>query len=597
MTDEARGKGTGKRRGFQSVTVEREEVDGAGSSTSVDFDEPYAPKKEKKKEKTKAKKGPAPNPVTPEGDDDDDGGLSRLLQRAAEIVAPDFEQNYVVNGQLEFFTLVHCVLDESLRGRLWPRLSEDHFASPTNKALFDRLSMLTRSGRDWPRLAILTADQTLPTATRAQIATIIARVDRGSPIHHKTIQIADVEVPLETAEDFEGYVFDVLDALRITRSSMSLMVEAVTEVSKEEFDPFSGPAHFEAAAANVLSVRGREDIADAMLQFGHGTTEEDDRKRKTELDNMFNQNTVQYPTGFLDFDRKAGGFKAGEVVLMGANSGGGKTAMMLSVMTQMAKAGVSTAMLQLELTLAQVNERLSGNLAGVDTSNLRRGVTTHIAKQRIVDAWDKYHAALKKVAARHTIYAPSSATIQSAEMIFKQHEYKVWFIDYVNLLKEASGSEGDGWMKLADIVKKFKEIAKKYKIAIVLAVQINVDADTGEISIRYAKAMQEHADNVWVWQLTKEARKDGVVWIQQLKARQFEPFDFSVGVQLHHGRFVSLTKSTDVDPGKDSRPLAGANQIKVKDPKKDKPDVFKKREKAAISADVVSAVFGDIDDD
>jgi hypothetical protein len=44
----------------------------------------------------------------------------------------------------------------------------------------------------------------------------------------------------------------------------------------------------------VLSIRGEESIADVILHFGHGTTEEDEVKRDRELRKMFAEDRPRY---------------------------------------------------------------------------------------------------------------------------------------------------------------------------------------------------------------------------------------------------------------------------------------------------------------
>lgn len=243
-----------------------------------------------------------------------------------DIAAPEFEASRLHNGQLEFISLVRTVLDPELQARLWPRFSETHFAADTTKAIYKRLQTLNQSGRDWPKLATLALDPALPAAAQAQLATVLSRADLGKPLTHGSITLTDGhEVPLETAGDFEGHVFDLLDSYRITRLAAEQFVGAIQTLSDDqEFDPLTGPQLVERAAAEVLSIRGEEAISDVIMHFGHGTTAEDEAKRHRELRKMFAVQRPRFKTGITGFDEKAGGFQPGEVVLIGSTTGGGK---------------------------------------------------------------------------------------------------------------------------------------------------------------------------------------------------------------------------------------------------------------------------------
>jgi replicative DNA helicase len=257
------------------------------------------------------------------------------------------------------------------------------------------------------------------------------------------------------------------------------------------------------------------------------------------------------------------------------------TALELTLMTNMARLGYSPAMLQLELTETQISERLASNLGNIDSEIIRSGNINEKYQKRIIEASEEFHEELKVAKSRLTFFTPSSATIQECEYAFKTFKYDVWFIDYINLLKwEGGGKErsGEDWTRLSDIVKEFKRLAKKHGVAVVLAVQVNIDKDSGDIEIRYAKAMKEHADVVLVWNLDSNARKDGVVWLRHLKARQYEGFDFPIRVALNYCRFESVNMSQM--PKVEERRLGSKGKIRREreEPKDD--DVFQRKTKA-----------------
>jgi hypothetical protein len=229
---------------------------------------------------------------------------------------------------------------------------------------------------------------------------------------------------------------------------------------------------------------------------------------------------------------------------------------------------------------------------------VRSGKLTDKQKKRIVAVNDDFHDELRTARSRFTVFAPSSATIQECEYVFKTFPYRVWFIDYINLLKwDGGGKErsGEDWTRLSDIVKEFKRMAKKYGIAVVLAVQVNVDKESGDIEIRYAKAMKEHADVVLVWNLTQDARQEGVVWMRHLKARQYEPFDFPVRVALNHCRFESVNMA--LQPKVEERKLGSKKKIrKEEDAEPTEDKTFQKKAKPLVAESVKRVASNDDDD-
>lgn len=515
---------------------------------------------------------------------DDEDEQPKKRKPIVEVVAPEYEASRLHSGQLEFLTLVRVIVDPELQARLWPRLTEDHFAAETSRSLWSRLHTLQILGRDWPKLATVAIDPALPKAAQSQLLTFVAKAEAGKLATEIDIGNGQ-KVPVSSASDFEGHVFDILDAYRITRKSMEQIVDVTNKLADEDsFDPLQAPEMFERVATEILNFRGRESVSDSIIHYGVGTTVEDDERRRAEVKKILSTDRLRYKTGLHTYDEKVGGFQPGEVVLLGANSGGGKSSMSLTLMHNMARMGYSVAMLQLELTKSQLNERLSSNLANINSEEVRTGKLTDKQKRAITAANDEFHDECRSAKSRFTVFAPSAATIQECEYVFKTFKYHVWFIDYINLLKWDSGGggkerSGEDWSRLSDIVKEFKRMAKKYGVTVVLNVQVNIDKETGDISIRYAQAMREHADVVLVWNLDQEARDEGVIWLRHLKARQYEPFDFPVRVALQYCRFESVNMA--LQPKAEQKKLGSKKKVTTQKEEPEQP-TFQKKEKPLV---------------
>ncbi len=526
-----------------------------------------------------------------------------------EIIAPEFEVTKLHNGKLEFAMLMRVIIDPMIRGRLWPRLEEGHFAADATIPLFRRLRNLNASGVEWPTISTLSMDPALPSSTQAQLASTVTKVENGGEIIDPTVTLSNgAVVPLEDGADFEGMVFNLLESYRITRIGTQRMVEVVTEIAEaQDFDPLTAPEMIERAAAEILQLKGDEEVADVIMHFGHGLTADDALKRDLEREQVYAEQQLRYPLGIKGYDEKAGGIQPGEVMLLGATTGGGKTSAAMTFMINQARMGISTAMIQLELSLQQMSERMSASLANIDSAIIRKGKLTDDQKRQVDEAWEEFNKDLEYARSRMTIYCPSSATIQQCEMIFKQYPYKIWYVDYASLI-DIEGSDATGWEKLSQVTKKFKALAKKYKIAIVIGIQVNVDKD-GKLEVRYAKAMKEDADIVLVWQKTEEAWAEGIVWWQHLKARQYEPFDFPVKLALQHYRFESFRDQ----PSRSIQRFLGKKNLHKKDGIEEAHDAaaevdptFKKKEQVlvvdqdldlddAVSSVVPQALFADDD--
>ena len=485
---------------------------------------------------------------------------SKLIRRIGgeETSALEFESSRLVNGRLEYMLLVQVLLDTRLRSHLWSRLSPEHFFTDSSRAIFMRMTALMRAGKDVPTLAVLAADPVLPEASRILLASALSRIEAGkSPTRAKITLPGGKSVRLYSRGDYEQLVFKLLDDLRIVRQGAELMFGGVERLSKSN-DPDASANNLADIGGKLMSLRRADQEENKTLVIGHKSTKLDDKRRRARLRKMINDDSERYLTGFDSYDTLSGGLHPGEVTVIGTMPGGGKTALMLSMMVNMFRLGTSTAMLQLELGERQVDQRLSSMLAEVNGSVIRRGElrTNGKARRKIQKAWTELHSLGEANNTQMLIDSPTSQTVEGCELMFKRYPYKVWFIDYINLI-DMPGREGEDWQKLRDVVKAFRKLAKKYQIAIVMAAQISVDEETGKLELRYSKAIRDETDNLIGWNLTDDAKEAGCVYLQHMKARQYEAKDFQLGVQLQYSRFTNWSEEEQIRVGSREVRLGG----------------------------------------
>ncbi len=95
---------------------------------------------------------------------------------------------------------------------------------------------------------------------------------------------------------------------------------------------------------------------------------------------------IGVPTGFRDVDDLFHGFRGGDLVILAARPGVGKTAFALNLATNAAKAGVAVAFFSLEMSAGQLVQRIIGAEARVSLSKLRSGKVAEGDWGEIADA-------------------------------------------------------------------------------------------------------------------------------------------------------------------------------------------------------------------
>lgn len=243
------------------------------------------------------------------------------------------------------------------------------------------------------------------------------------------------------------------------------------------------------------------------------------------------------PTGFRAFDDRNGGILWGSLFTIGANTGGGKTAMAVNLLRNMTKMGVDCCIVPLEMTAGQTMDRLNGIGTGIEVNKISQKRLSTGEKKKVKNEYVKYVRELKETGTRYSIYeSEEDMTIEEVLLTLKPYKYKVILIDYISLLKGADGD--DQWRQLGNISRFAKVFAKNNDCIVVLLCQV-----TEEGKIRYAQAIAENSNNAWIWTMPGDDSETSIMDIKQLKARNQLRFNFQL--QSHNPSM----RITDLDGG------------------------------------------------
>ncbi len=140
---------------------------------------------------------------------------------------------------------------------------------------------------------------------------------------------------------------------------------------------------------------------------------------------------VAIATGFSDLDRTLVGMSPGDLVLVGARPGMGKTAFAMNLAVNISKRmNKAICVFSLEMSAEQLTSRLLSSEALVDSTAMRRGVFTR-------DDWDRLARASEELY-RCNIYIDDTPGITLANMRAKLHRMKdigLIVIDYLQLMQ------------------------------------------------------------------------------------------------------------------------------------------------------------------
>lgn len=98
------------------------------------------------------------------------------------------------------------------------------------------------------------------------------------------------------------------------------------------------------------------------------------------------EHLIGVPTGFIDVDKRLAGLRGGNLVILAARPAVGKTSFALNMAIQAAKTGVSVAFFSLEMSSAELAQRVLCSEAMVPLHNVRTGQLKPTDWSKLIDA-------------------------------------------------------------------------------------------------------------------------------------------------------------------------------------------------------------------
>lgn len=181
-------------------------------------------------------------------------------------------------------------------------------------------------------------------------------------------------------------------------------------------------------------------------------------------------------TGFERLDKVLGGLVEGTLVTIGGRTGMGKTAFAFNLLRNLSiEKKISTLYISLEST-----EQLCTNMLIACTLNIKyRGL---LSSQLVVEEWEKIDKELSRIA-NAPVYLDTKSTYtiddicKTVEESVQEHQVKIVFIDYLQLIFAKTGFTENRYLELNYITRRLKALAKEFNITIVLLSQLNRNAE------------------------------------------------------------------------------------------------------------------------
>ncbi len=188
-------------------------------------------------------------------------------------------------------------------------------------------------------------------------------------------------------------------------------------------------------------------------------------------------------TGFRRFDNMTNGLHGGELIVLAARPGVGKSTMAMNIVENVAKQGKTVAVYSLEMSNQQIVERLLSSMSTVPLKFIKNGqlpnAESDIARLRI--AQDIICSSMQLYGNDYANIRPSEISSQ-CRRLKAQHGLDLIVIDYIQLMNsDAKDSNQGRQQEVAAITRALKLIAKELNVPVIALSQLKREAEIRNI--------------------------------------------------------------------------------------------------------------------
>lgn len=429
-------------------------------------------------------------------------------------------------------TAIFSVLDgkhDSLRLQFLAKLKETHFGYGPTDEIFQAIQKNLRKQHG--------ASLTIPTSRAL-------RHSPGLSDEAKNI-LKSPKKPLNSKDDLEQ-LYEALELRRKLRSVHGGVQELLKDLSKE-----TDKIKITEVEKKIISLH--DEFIDPNRSNEIVDLDSDEGEQLFE--SIWEQEDL-ITTGFKNFDSKAGGYTKGDMVMLAANSGGGKSVMAQTIDLHCYKnQHLRTALVTIELTKKQALMRILSNETGIDHDKIRQRTCSKSEKKTLKKAYKKLKRHGRKHGGCFKIFHPEGGvTATELLLMLKPYNLDVIFIDNINDLEHVDGDSD--WARLGNSAKVIKAGAIALNALIYCCTHVTEDN-----RIAYSKMLKEKADGIWMWTFGDDEKASNTVQVHQPKARHFEAFSFFLTPEFRTQCFLDSAGPPEMGDKEDKELMKAMSEV------------------------------------
>ncbi len=380
------------------------------------------------------------------------------------------------NNEAEMSVLGVAFISKDEVDKICESVNEDMFFDEKNKCLFNAIKSLH--------------DQKIP----IDLTTVKNELEKTKKINIVSINhITEVIDSVVTSANIDYYISMLNDYY--TRRELINSATGIVENAYNEEDVTRLQDYAEKSI--LLAVRNRS-VSElipisTVLKNAHDKLEDLAKNKKL---------ITGLETGFYDFDKLTTGFQGGEMIILAARPGMGKTALALNMATYAGKTtNKAVAIFNLEMPAEMLVNRMISSVGRIDSYKLQTG-NMHEKD------WQRYNEAMSQLAETN-IYIEADAGTTISEIRAKCRRLAssdkglgLVIIDYLQLINSGSKKVESRQVEVSDISRSLKTMALELNVPVIALSQLSRTAEKRESNVpmladlRESGSLEQDADMV-----------------------------------------------------------------------------------------------------
>ncbi|MFX3635434.1 MAG: replicative DNA helicase [Candidatus Pristimantibacillus sp.] len=265
-----------------------------------------------------------------------------------------------------------------------------------------------------------------------------------------------------------------------------------------------------------------------------------------------NRGITGIPSCFDDLDRMTAGFQNGDLIIVAARPSVGKTAFALNIAQNVSrKTGETVAVFSLEMSAAQLTQRMICAEGNIDASRMRTGFFEN-------DDWERMSTAVSHLS-EMDMFIDDTPGITVNEIRAKCRRLKkerglgMILIDYLQLIQGRGRRGGNRQEEVSEISRTLKQLARELDVPIIALSQLSRGVEQRQdkrpmmSDLRESGAIEQDADIVaFLYRddyYDKESEKKNIIEIIIAKQRNGPVGTVELVFLKQYNKFVSLDRN------------------------------------------------------